>query len=1037
MQEKNCAMTYAELEKLYRETDNGKFKSFISAVKKLKTSGEMKTFDLSNNLCKIADNEAIECRHIGLKATGMTSEERQRINKAAKLVALCITYLCETRSRIETRNKALLLLEYISYLQSGDHNLIATAAKLCSFTLTSPGYSISQIEMPSNIDILANGIAGQSELDMDNKLPPIIINKAGSVTIKEGIISISSTTSWENSIQSFSDHDGHIEVRTRNTRDEKLKASDVNEASALDEFAENFLTAQTKTAKNRRFTSQNTLEPGEKYTIELEVSKTGTRNEDSNILYCRPLGMEYEGDCIVRSEELVKGLYTEGLIKYIYDYDCVEGAVLVERGAPAVFSIKDAYIKYAKAQADKDCVSRRVYSATVVGFFEGETREQDRVILISDKGYGGLMIDDGTLEAGDIVELYTKNAIERNNSLFINMAKPFFDHEEAGSEIVEDDVLRDFIVEQDTALRHLEESSHTEDKEDTENCEMVTRIGILLMQSKDRMSIVRYRDILCSAFLFNLAGDTTLRDTALSGAEYLNRCLLAAEGKVVRLLSDNRILPNSDSSAADNGSDTTSDMEDSGDRTSDIGDIALIDTNSHFAQRDKQRLIVEMLASLGKTKDMGEANAIAQKMLRINEPELARLYMAHSLVGISNDDIKGSRENLRRKICDLLGVGDHFRGEVGKGGGKYGKGELENVEFKSSYVFSNKDGKPDIVKQGRGQVFEAVCGFLNKDGGTVYVGVNDSGDPYLSDTYGLKADITWFDTNFNTVNCIRQELLGHKVPQPKDLDSYCRFLNYEVELYFKPTIKSCISISPTEDLDAIRITVKPSEYEIATLYTNNKWTQGCAYIRVGEETKPMARHEQEQRLMKLRRVGKVEKFILTLTEAIDKKLRVTLKNYASGNSNSVQDRVVVPINLVYNNENLWAYDICKGKCQEFRLERVEDIEIGEPYPHTFDKGESDVFRWVNPSCDYHIKLKLNISALNNLKEEYSNVKNLPESELYQASPQRWILDTHLHGLGAVRRFYLGLADQIEILDTEDSEKLKADIREFIDKNLKL
>ena len=44
--------------------------------------------------------------------------------------------------------------------------------------------------------------------------------------------------------------------------------------------------------------------------------------------------------------------------------------------------------------------------------------------------------------------------------------------------------------------------------------------------------------------------------------------------------------------------------------------------------------------------------------------------------------------------------------------------------------------------------------------------------------------------------------------------------------------------------------------------------------------------------------------------------------------------------------------------------------------------------------------------------------------------EHWILDTTLYGLGAVRRFYLGLADQIEILDSEDSEVLKAEILAF-------
>lgn len=47
---------------------------------------------------------------------------------------------------------------------------------------------------------------------------------------------------------------------------------------------------------------------------------------------------------------------------------------------------------------------------------------------------------------------------------------------------------------------------------------------------------------------------------------------------------------------------------------------------------------------------------------------------------------------------------------------------------------------------------------------------------------------------------------------------------------------------------------------------------------------------------------------------------------------------------------------------------------------------------------------------------------------------KWILDTTIHGLGAVMRFYVGMADQIEITDTEDSASLKSAIRAFVSEN---
>ena len=129
----------------------------------------------------------------------------------------------------------------------------------------------------------------------------------------------------------------------------------------------------------------------------------------------------------------------------------------------------------------------------------------------------------------------------------------------------------------------------------------------------------------------------------------------------------------------------------------------------------------------------------------------------------------------------------------------------------------------------------------------------------------------------------------------------------------------------------------------------------------------MSRHEQEQRLLKLRFVGKIEQFILTLTEAIDRKRKVILKGYSSSNSNQIKDRIVVPINLVYNNENLWAYDLEKKEAREFRLSRITDIETDiedAGYSHAFKKGEADIFRWINPKVNYHIRLKMSIAALN-------------------------------------------------------------------------
>lgn len=984
-------MTLSELEKKYKETVPEEINSFVSVLRVVKSSGEMTSTGLMTCLCSIVESEIAECRRIGAKGDGMSVEDRRRVAKAAILTACCLIFLCETRSRTEIRKKTLLLLEYISYLQTCDHNLLRIAADACSYLMTSPGFTLSQLENTIGVEMIAYNLAQNATFDKKTALAPLAVSSAGSVTVKNGVITVSSAPMWRPIVKSFSARGGVVEICTRDVRDERLKASEVDQIAPLEEFSRLFLMSQDKSAKERHAKDRNRLVQGRSYTIG-KISRSG------NIISCVVLDADHDGRCELKSEELVKGLYTDDLVDYLFENDCIAGALLVEDGELPLFSVKEAYLRYANDQAEKDCRQKRVYEAKVVDFFRGQTEDKNRVILLSDNGYGGLMFDDGSLQAGDTVKVYTQSLRNWLNCLFINMAEPEFEYSGIPEKFDVDNVLSDFVTDEESVPDSSSDLDFCKTAAGCAETEIVRQLGTLLLQSKERSSIARYRDIISSAFFFNVIGDCSMRDRSMTEAEFLGQCLRMAEGMDVRECADFQKLP------------------------------------------ERRKRILKLLGCIGNRMEISEMASVVQQMTDESDRKLAELFLAYSLVRSNPDCVKASLEEIRRRICSLLGVGDHYKGDVAKGGGKYGKGELANVEFKASYVFYNRDGKPDLLKQGRGQVLEAVCGFLNKDGGVVYVGVSDSGDPLVDNDYGLRADLAWFSRNFDTVNLYRTRMLSHQVPQPKDLDSYCRFLNYELELYFKPGVRGLITIAPTEDLDAIRITVQPSEFEIAKLYTDNTWKTGTVYVRDGLETKPMNRHEQELRLMNLRRVGKVEQFILILTEAIDRKEKVILKNYASGSSNLVQDRLVAPINLVCNDENLWAYDFGKKECREFRLSRIESIETGfedSGYSHSYPDGKADVFRWINPDVNFHIKLKMSIFALNNLREEYSDSKTLPASELYPVDDgsDKWILDTTIHGLGAAVRFYISMADQIEIMDTEDSARLKSAVRDFVSAHL--
>ena len=200
----------------------------------------------------------------------------------------------------------------------------------------------------------------------------------------------------------------------------------------------------------------------------------------------------------------------------------------------------------------------------------------------------------------------------------------------------------------------------------------------------------------------------------------------------------------------------------------------------------------------------------------------------------------------------------------------------------------------------------------------------------------------------------------------------------------------------------------------------------------------MSRVQKEQRLANLKRLSKEMGFVVTIQEAIDRRQKLIFRDYASSNSGRVSDRYVVPVNLFYNHENVYCYDLDSRKYKQFRLHRIGSIEPSEdtqPYPlEAVRPKTADVFRWLDEGKSYHIRLRMKVGAVNTLLEDYSCAEDLPAEEFYKESDDKWILDTHLFGLDAVRRFYMGLADKIEILDSEDADELRKVIADYAKKN---
>lgn len=987
-------MTTKDIETLYRTITPEGFNSFLSAVKRARSTNEVTALELQIFLGRIVEGDKAACRIIGNRGDAMSAKEKGTLTVSAKTVAMYMLLLADTRSFSHLSEMAILFLEYSSYLVKANYDLSGIALKAASYKIKDIGFTWSSIEHALTADMLAYHFCSHARFDCNERLSGLEISGRGHGAISDGILSISSSAKWESSVKSLETDGGNILISTRNSREEKLKLSDTNDIVKLDDFSKTFINSQIASERLTKIPKKLELKVGDVYAVCItDYEDTG---EGYFNIKCNVLGTD-EKSGIIEDEELIKGIYTADLLPYIFEGDCVLDAKLIENNDVPVFSIKESYTKFCKDSADKDVKANTILESKVIRLFKGTSEDKNRVIWMTANGYGGLLKDEGRYREGGKGYVKVRFAQTAGRDLFVNLDEGGIDESTSVSKFVEEDVLfNKFTYSIDHAYRIL--NRKFEQKPVQLGRYAFISLGRILARKHHDSSIERYKALVTSAWISNLADDPDNMSFSLARAEYLKNCIALAQ----------RV-----------------------NMTVNIDEFCFTDEEKKILRCISCINTCDQLDWLRTFLGMYEEDGIVGK--------IAQLAIASDLSNKHPEEVKFDSEQLRKRLCDILGVGDLYTSRVNKGGGKYGNGELDNVEFKASYVMRNDGKGPDMDYQGRGQVFEAVCGLLNKDGGTVYVGVNNFGDPYTIPGSGIDGDLDWFRSNFDTVKMLKSHQMGHAVPQPKDLDTYCLFLNDERDLYFKPSLKDYITISPTEDQDAVKISVRPSQFEIAVLYKDNTWREGQAFVRDGQETVPMSRIQQEQRLMKLRSVGKVEKFILTLSEAIDKQQKVILKNYASSSSNMVKDRFIVPVNLVCNNENVWGYDLESRKMKEFRLSRIETIETdldNASYPHAFAPGQADVFRWINPDVNYHIKLKMTIAALNNLREEYSNTKNLPKEELYQISPERWILDTTLHGFGAVRRFYLGLADQIEIMDTEDSEMLKKEIATFVDKNIR-
>ena len=112
--------------------------------------------------------------------------------------------------------------------------------------------------------------------------------------------------------------------------------------------------------------------------------------------------------------------------------------------------------------------------------------------------------------------------------------------------------------------------------------------------------------------------------------------------------------------------------------------------------------------------------------------------------------------------------------------------------------------------------------------------------------------------------------------------------------------------------------------------------------------------------------------IESLGEAIKERKKVILKNYESGNSHKVSDRLVEPFEFTTNMIDVWCYDLEKKENKVFKISRIGEVRVLEEEwseEETHRKSITDCFR-MSGFEQTPVKLEMGIMAKNLLLEEY-------------------------------------------------------------------
>lgn len=164
--------------------------------------------------------------------------------------------------------------------------------------------------------------------------------------------------------------------------------------------------------------------------------------------------------------------------------------------------------------------------------------------------------------------------------------------------------------------------------------------------------------------------------------------------------------------------------------------------------------------------------------------------------------------------------------------------------------------------------------------------------------------------------------------------------------------------------------------------------------------------------------------MINIQQAIDEHRMCMLRGYTSLHSDTKTDRLVEPFRFLGNKNDVRCYELSSQMNKTFKMARCESVEVLD-VQWQFEKSHKEMFTDIFEFSDEkktRVRLLLGNLSKTILLEEHPAA----EPFLIPHPDGRWMLDAEYCSMKGVGRFYLGLFEDIEIVDSPEFKEYLTD-----------